>query len=128
MQVLSTSKSSTEYGKDDKRTHCFIDRIREITSLELGKETKRDVSRAWNKEKILGLHEESNLRPSQSDSALRCPNTEPQTTVSEVYYEVYMIRVLCIARISNVDSVMFVNRIREIASFELGKEIEQRTS
>ena len=109
MQVLSTSKSSTEYGKYDKRTHCFIDRIREIASLELGKEIKKDVSRAWDKEKILGLHEESNLRPSQSDSALRCPDTEPQTTVSEVYYEVYMIRVLCIARISNVDSVMFVN-------------------
>ena len=106
MQVLSTSKSSTEYGKDDKRSHCFIDRIREITSLELGKEIKKDVSRAWDKEKILGLHEESNLRPSQSDSALRCPDTEPQTTVSEVYYEVYMIRVLCIARISNVDSVI----------------------
>ena len=70
MQVLSTSKSSTEYGKDDKRTHCFIERIREIISLELGKEIKKDVSRAWDKEKILGLHEESNLRPSQSDSAL----------------------------------------------------------
>ena len=79
MQVLSTSKSSTEYGKDDERTHCFIDRIREITSLELGKEIKKDVSRAWDKEKILGLHEESNLRPSQSDSALQCPDTELQT-------------------------------------------------
>ena len=29
------------------------------------------------------------------------------------------------ARISNVDSVMFVNRIREMASFELGKEIKK---
>ena len=28
-------------------------------------------------------------------------------------------------RISNVDSVMFVNRIREMASFELGKEIKK---
>ena len=28
-------------------------------------------------------------------------------------------------RISNVDSVMFVNRIREMVSFELGKEIEK---
>ena len=28
------------------------------------------LSRAWDKEKILSLHEESNLRP--SDSALQC--------------------------------------------------------
>ena len=28
-------------------------------------------------------------------------------------------------RISNVDSVMFVNRIRDIVSFELGKEIKK---
>ena len=45
--------------------------------------------------------------------------------VSEVYYEVHMTRVLHTARISNVDSVMFVNRIREMVSFELGKEIEK---
>lgn len=37
-----------------KRTHCFIDRIREKTSLELVKEIKKDVSRAWDKEKISG--------------------------------------------------------------------------
>ena len=34
------------------------------------------LPRAWDKEKILSPHEESNLRP--SDSALRCPTTEPQ--------------------------------------------------
>ena len=28
-------------------------------------------------------------------------------------------------RISNVDSVMFVNRIRDMVSFELGKEIKE---
>ena len=31
--------------------------------------------------------------------------------VSEVYYEVHMTRVLHTARISNVDSVMFVDRV-----------------
>ena len=36
-----------------------------------------------------------------------------------------MTRVLHTARISNVDSVMFVNRLREMVSFELGKEIEK---
>ena len=39
------------------------------------------------------------------------------------HYEVHMASVLHPARISNIDSVMFVNRIRKIVSFELGKEI-----
>ena len=46
-------------------------------------------------------------------------------TVSEFNYEVHLTRVLHTARISNVDSVMFVNRLREMVSFELGKEIEK---
>ena len=64
-------------------------------------------------------------------SDLRIPRTDAlslshrDSTVSEVYYEVHMTRVLHTARISNVDSVMFANRIRETASFELGKEIEK---
>ena len=37
--------------------------------------------------------------------------------------EVHMTRVLHTARISDVGNVMFVNRIREMVSFELGKEI-----
>ena len=36
-----------------------------------------------------------------------------------------MTRVLYTARISDVDSVMFGNRIRKTASFQLGKEIEK---
>ena len=70
--------------------------------------------RAWDKEKILSTHEESNLRP--SDSALRCFTTKPQKSYGpggEVYYEVHMTRVLHTARISNVDSVMFINRVRD---------------
>ena len=42
--------------------------------------------------------------------------------VSKVYYKVLMIHVLHTARISNVGRVMFVNKIREMVSFELGKE------
>ena len=64
----------------------------------MSKEVEKDVfvlSRAWDKEKILSPHEESNLRP--SDSALRCSTTE-------------LIGGLHTARISNVDSVMFVDR------------------
>ena len=45
--------------------------------------------------------------------------------MSEVYYEVHMTRVLHNSRISNVDSVMFINRMREMISFELGKEINE---
>ena len=36
-----------------------------------------------------------------------------------------IIIIIITARISNVDSVMFVNRIREMESFELGKEIKE---
>ena len=45
--------------------------------------------------------------------------------MSEVYYEVHITRVLHNSRISNVDSVMFINRMREMISFELGKEIDE---
>ena len=62
----------------------------------------------------------SDLRIPRSDAL---PLSHGNSTVSEVYYEVHMTRVLRTARISNVDSVMFVNRLRKMVSFELGKEI-----
>ena len=57
--------------------------------------------------KILSPHEESNLRSSdlRSDAL---PLSHQDSSVSEVYYEVLMKRVLHTARISNVDSVMFL--------------------
>ena len=45
--------------------------------------------------------------------------------MSEVYCEVHMTRVLHTVRIGNVDSVIFVNTIREMVNFELGKEIDK---
>ena len=39
------------------------------------------LSRAWDKEKILSPHKESNLRP--SDSACRCSATEPHRLYGE---------------------------------------------
>ena len=60
------------------------------------------------------------LRIPRSDAL---PLSHRDSTVSEVYYEVHMTRVLHTARISNVDSVMFVNRIREMVSFELGIDV-----
>ena len=62
----------------------------------------------------------SDLRIPRSDAL---PLSHGNSTVSEVYYEVHMTRVLRTARISNVDSLMFVNRLRKMVSFELGKEI-----
>ena len=43
----------------------------------------------------------------------------------EIYYNVHLTPVLNTTRISNVDSIMFVNRIREIVSFELSKETKK---
>ena len=56
--------------------------------------------------KILSPHEETNLRPSdlRSDAL---PLSHRDSTVSEVYYEIHMTRVLHTARINNVDSVIF---------------------
>ena len=50
--------------------------------------------------------------------------TETLLTVSEVCYKVHMTHVLQTAGISNVHSIMFVNWIREMVSFELSKEIK----
>ena len=55
------------------------------------------------------------LRIPRSDAL---PLSHIDSTVSEVYYEVHMmIRVLHTARISNVDSVMFVDRNKRDSKF-----------
>ena len=55
------------------------------------------------------------MRNRTSDLRILCSDALPlshrDSTVSEVYYEVHMTRVLHTARISNVDSVMFVDRV-----------------
>ena len=62
-------------------------------------------------------------------SDLRIPRSDAlslsyrDSTVSEVCYEVHMTRALHTARISNVDSVMFVNRKGEMICFEFDKEM-----
>ena len=65
----------------------------------------------------------SDLRIPRSDAL---PLSHRDTTVSGVYYEVHMTSVLHTTRISNVDSVMFVDgKKRDVVSFELGKEIKK---
>ena len=54
-------------------------------------------------------------------SDLRIPRSD--TLLLRLYSD--MTRVLHTARISNVDSVMFIDRLREMVSFVLGKEIEE---
>ena len=49
----------------------------------------------------------SNFRIPRSDTL---PRSHRDSTVSEAYYEVHRARVLHTARISDVDSVMYVNR------------------
>ena len=70
---------------------------------------------------ILSPHEESNFRPSdlRSDAL---PLSHKDSSVSEVYHEVLITRVLHTARIRNVDSVMFLIEIVQMVSFVLGEE------
>ena len=79
------------------------------------------LSRAWDEKKILSPHEEttSDLQISRSDAV---PLSLGDSVVSEAHY---MTRVPHTARISYVDSVMFVNRTREMGSFGPHKEIEK---
>ena len=83
---------------------------------------KKDVSSSCHdhgtkKTKILPSHEELNLR--SSDFALRCSTTVLKRLYSEqgLLQGSYMSRVLHTARISNVDSVMFVKGVRKLVNF-----------
>ena len=70
----------------------------------------------------------SDLRIPHSDTL---PLSHKDSTVSEVYYDVHMTRVLHTARISSVDSIMFVNGIRTKKSTEEKNEknmVEQRSA
>ena len=70
----------------------------------------------------------SDLRITHSDTL---PLSHKDSTVSEVYYDVHMTRVLHTARISSVDSIMFVNGIRTKKSTEEKNEknmVEQRSA
>ena len=65
------------------------------------------------------------IRP--SDSVPQCSTTEPQNLHGEQgpLWSSYITCILHTTRISNVNSIMFVNRIREMVSFKLSKEIKK---
>ena len=80
------------------------------------------MSQVWDKGKILSLHEESNLRPLD----FQCSTTEPQ----RLYGEQGLLRSSHdmhpnTARISNVDSIMFVIRLKEMVCFQFSMETEK---
>ena len=94
-----------------------------MVSFELGKEIEKDVFRHFTSE---GERKNSDSpRGNEPQSSDAPPLSRIDFTVSDVHYEVRVTHVLHTARISNVDSVMFVIRIREMVSFELGKEIKK---
>ena len=98
-----------------------------MVSFELDEELRKMFFRlvtSVGQRKILSPHEESNLRPSDLRSAA-LPLSHQDSSVSEVYYEVLITRVLHTARISNVDSVMFLIEIVEMVSLELDEELRK---
>ena len=99
---------------DHHQNYCYVylrkTPPQNIQEKEQQQNTQRifeETKRLEPKKKILCPYKESILRP--SDSALRCSTTET-FTVSEVYYEVHMTRVLHTTRISNVHSEIYRDR------------------
>ena len=116
----------------------FVNWIRKVVSLNSGKKKnkkkcvlrkEKDVVRLVTsvvQRKIQSVHEDWDLRP--SDSALLCSTTEPPRLHQgwSPLRSSYLTRVLHTARISVVNSLMFVNRIRKMVCFDLGKENMKR--
>ena len=85
-----------------------MERIREMASFELDKEIEKDVFRLVTS---VGQRRDSRFRGIEIPRSDALSLSLRDSSVSEVYYEFHMTRVLH-TRISNVDSVMFINRMR----------------
>ena len=80
-----------------------------MVSFELGKDIKKDVFRLVT---VVGQRKntESGIRNRTSNLRIPRPDVLPlSSTMSDIYYEVYMTRVLHTAGISNVDNLIFEN-------------------
>ena len=107
--IFSISEDATLVKIDYNRgeaglKHRYCIKVK-MASFELGEELRKMFFRpvtSGGQRKI--RHEESNLRPSdlRSDAL---PLSHKESSVSGVYYEVLMTRVLHTTRISNVDSL-----------------------
>ena len=89
-----------------------------MVSFELGKEIEKDVFRIVTS---VGQRKNSPARNRTSDFRIprsdALPLSHRDSTVSEIYYEVHMTHVLHTAKISNVGSVMFVDRNKRNGKF-----------
>ena len=109
--IFSISEDATLVKIDYNRgevvlKHRYCIKVK-MASFELGEELRKMFFRpvtSGRQRKIRSPHEESNLRPSdlRSDAL---PLSHKDSSVSGVYYEVLMTRVLHTTRISNVDSL-----------------------
>ena len=100
-----------------------------MVSFELSKDIEKYVfhlvASVGQRKNSLGPHEESNPRP--SDSALRYSTIEPQRFCGErgLLRSSCVTPILDTARIRDVDSVMFLSRIRKMVGFKLSRETEK---
>ena len=91
-----------------------------MVSCELGKDIKEDVFRFVTSDErrkniwFLTRNRTSDRRIPRSDAL---PLSHRDLTACEIYYEVHMLRVPHTARVSHVDSVMFVNRLRKMVFY-----------
>ena len=88
-----------------------------MVSFELAKEAEKDVFRLVSS---VGQRKNSESPWGIKPQALgfrfdALPLSHRDSTVSEVYYEVHMARFLHTSRMNNVDSVMFVGQVDQIA-------------
>ena len=100
-----------------KKNMCTVNTFRELLNFLFSevycfsscheRETKRKF---W----VPMRNRTSDLQIPRSDAL---PLSHRDSTMSEVYYEVHITRVLHTARISKIDPVMFVNRIRDKVRF-----------
>ena len=100
-----------------KKNMCTVNTFRELLNFLFSevycfsscheRETKRKF---W----VPMRNRTSDLQIPRSDAL---PLSHRDSTMSEVYYEVHITRVLHTARISKIDRVMFVNRIRDKVRF-----------
>ena len=108
------------------RLKCVIQRFEDIKKLSMSIVCKH--SSELEKDVFLSCHKSGTRKNSESPwgiepqtfgilSSDALPLSHRDSAVSEVYYEVHMTRVLHTTRISNVNSIMFVDRNKRDGKF-----------
>ena len=108
------------------RLKCVIQRFEDIKKLSMSIVCKH--SSELEKDVFLSCHESGTRKNSESPWGIKpqtfgilssdaLPLSHRDSAVSEVYYEVHMTHVLHTTRISNVNSIMFVDRNKRDGKF-----------